>query len=55
MSQVIIGVFILFGLVTAMLLFFIIVFTAALLIFVGGDKKKSPEGSPSGQLPRADV
>ncbi len=55
MSQVIIGVFILFGLVMAMLLFFIIVFTAAILIFAGGDKQKNPEGPPSGQLPRADV
>jgi|MudIll2142460700_1097286.scaffolds.fasta_scaffold154590_2 hypothetical protein len=55
MSQVIIGIFILFGFVMAVLLFFMIVFTAALLIFARGDKKKSPEGPPTGQLPQPDA
>ena len=49
MSQVIIGIFILFGFVTAVLLFFIIIFTAALLIFARGDKKKNKEMIGEGQ------
>ena len=55
MSRVIIGVFILFGFVMAVLLFFMIAFTAALLIFARGDKKKNPEGPPTGQPPQAAV
>jgi hypothetical protein len=48
MSQVIIGVFLLFGFVMAVLLFFMIVFTAALLIFARGDKKKTKENIGEG-------
>jgi hypothetical protein len=49
MSQVIIGVFVLAGLVMAVLLFFMIAFTVALLIFARGDKKKSEEDIGEGQ------
>jgi uncharacterized membrane protein len=49
MSQVIIGIFILFGFVMAVLLFFMIVFTAALLIYARGDKKKTKEMMGEGQ------
>jgi hypothetical protein len=49
MSQVIIGIFMLFGFVMVVLLFFIITFTAALLIFARGDGKKNKETVGEGQ------
>jgi cell division protein FtsX len=49
MSQMIIGIFVLAGLVMAVLLFLMIVFTVALLIFARGDQKKTKEMTGEGQ------